>query len=280
MSFIKFNNVSFKYPEVEGDFDENGQQIAPKNVFENFTGEIPGSFTSIIGPNGCGKSTFMLLSAGRLVPQQGSVFLGGEDVAALDDEKKNLLASFIYQNMEFDTNDKVSSLLEQVYSAGNYKSAAPSLFSGKDFFTEVKDVFELDSVMDHGLTEISKGENQRVLLAFSLLYGSRSVFMDEPLFAMEDRQKEAALDYLRNYSMKKQIPFYVSMHELDLSRKYAENVLLIKPNKDMCYGTPGEVMTNDELESAYGIPASMLKHQEAMTRENLCDVAKTAARIS
>ena len=106
------------------------------------------------------------------------------------------------------------------------------------------DKFELSSVMNHGLTEISKGENQRVLLAFSLLYGSTGIFMDEPLFAMEDRQKNSALKYLREYSEATKTPMFISMHELDLSRKYAEKVLLIYPNKDMSYGTPEEVMTN------------------------------------
>ena len=59
------------------------------------------------------------------------------------------------------------------------------------------------------------------------------------------------------------------MHELELTRKYAENVLLIHPNRDMSLGTPEEVMTNDELEKAYGIPVVMLKHNENMTRETL-----------
>lgn len=93
--------------------------------------------------------------------------------------------------------------------------------------------------------------------------------MDEPLFAMEDRQKNSALKYLREYSEATKTPMFISMHELDLSRKYAEKVLLIYPNKDMSYGTPEEVMTNDDLEKAYGIPAAMLKHNEDMTREFL-----------
>ena len=128
--------------------------------------------------------------------------------------------------------------------------------------------------MKHGLTQISKGENQRVLLAFSLLYGSASVFMDEPLFAMEDMQKKTALEYLRAYSMETKTPMFISMHELDLTRMFAEKVLLIHPDRNMSYGTVEEVMTNDELEKAYGIPASMLKHNETLTREELAEQVK------
>ena len=265
MNFIEFNDVSFTYPADEG-------EVLPP-VFDHFTGNIPGGFTSVIGPNGCGKSTFMLLASGRIMPANGKIYLLGQEINKLSEEKKNLLASVIYQNMEFESEDKVEQLLSFVYQNGALKANAKGI-KGSDLFAEVVDTFELSSVMKHGLTQISKGENQRVLLAFSLLYGSASVFMDEPLFAMEDMQKKTALEYLRAYSMETKTPMFISMHELDLTRMFAEKVLLIHPNRNMSYGTVEEVMTNDELEKAYGIPASMLKHNETLTREELAEQVK------
>ena len=265
MNFIEFNDVSFTYPADEG-------EVLPP-VYDHFTGNIPGGFTSVIGPNGCGKSTFMLLASGRIQPANGKIYLLGQEINKLSEEKKNLLASVIYQNMEFESEDKVEQLLSFVYQNGALKANAKGI-KGSDLFAEVVDTFELSSVMKHGRTQISKGENQRVLLAFSLLYGSASVFMDEPLFAMEDMQKKTALEYLRAYSMETKTPMFISMHELDLTRMFAEKVLLIHPDRNMSYGTVEEVMTNDELEKAYGIPASMLKHNETLTREELAEQVK------
>lgn len=280
MNCIEFSDVSFKYPPVEGDVDENGNQIESKNVFEHFTGAIPAGFTSLVGPNGSGKSTFLLLASGRLVPQTGKCILFGQDVLNLPEEKKNLLASVIYQNMEFETNDKVYELLQYVYSNGALRGNAKAIrASDKDLLAEVIDVFELGSVLKHGLMELSKGEIQRVLLAFSLLYGSASVFMDEPMFAMEQSQKENSLAYLKEYSSKTGTAMFISMHELDLTRKYAENVILFYPNRDMDYGTPEEVMTEEALEKAYGVPASMLKNAESMTREGLVQTAEAVLAV-
>lgn len=273
MNFIEFNDVTYAYPVEEGEVDQNGNPLVEKPVYDHFTGGFPASFTSIIGPNGCGKSTFMLLASGRILPSNGKVLLGGQDIASLPEDQKNLLASVIYQNMEFESEDKVEQLLSFVYQNGTLKANAKGI-KGSDLFAEVVDTFELSSVMKHGLTQISKGENQRVLLAFSLLYGSASVFMDEPLFAMEDMQKKTALEYLRAYSMETKTPMFISMHELDLTRMFAEKVLLIHPDRNMSYGTVEEVMTNDELEKAYGIPASMLKHNETLTREELAEQVK------
>ena len=267
-NFIEFRDVTFAYPPIEGDLDQGGKQIIPSPVFDHFSATLPAAFTSVIGPNACGKSTLLLLASGRLIPSRGKALLFGEDIAALSEEKRNLLASVIYQNMEFETNDKVSSLLAFVYENGSLKANAKGV-RGSELFGEVVDVFELDAVMDRGLSELSKGENQRVLLAFSLLYGSASVFMDEPMFAMEDRQKDSCLSYLRDFCEATGTPIFVSMHELDLTRKFAQKVLLIHPNKDMDYGTPDEVMTSSDLEKAYGIPAAMLKHSEDMTRQLL-----------
>ncbi len=280
MDCICFDDVTFCYPMVEGDLDEDGKQIVPKPVFDHFTGVIPSGFTSLIGPNGAGKSTFMMLASGRIVPQAGKVNLFGQDIASFSEEKKNLLASVIYQNMEFESKDKVSQLLSFVYSNGALKGNAKSI-RGKenDLLAETISVFELEGVLNHGLSELSKGEIQRVLLAFSMLYGSASIFMDEPLFAMEPRQKISALEYIKEFCAATGTAVFISMHELDLTKRFAENVLLFYPNRDMDYGTPDEVLTNEALEKAYGVPAAMLKDKETFTREELIQTSDAILQI-
>ena len=274
MQFLQFNDVSFTYPPVEGDLDTDGKPVAPRPVFEHFTAELPAGFVSLVGQNGCGKSTLLLLASGRLVPTAGTVTLLGQNPAALAQEAKNLLASVIYQNMEFETEDTVRALLSQVYAAGALKGAASGVRDeSADLLSEVVSVFELSGVLEHTLTGISKGEMQRVLLAFALLYGSKSVFMDEPLFALEPPQKERALSYLRDFVHKTGVSVYLSMHELDLTRRYADTVLLFYPNRDMDLGTPDEVLTRDALERAYGVPHVLLKDGEELTRKHLQDVS-------
>jgi len=269
LDFITFDDVTFTYPPVEDDLDENGQQIVPSPVFEHFSATLPKGFVSLVGQNGCGKSTLMLIASGRLNPDSGSVSLLGKKLFGMDENEKNLLASVIYQNMEFESEESVSELLNQVYQNGNYKGSAKALKSDSDLLSEVIEIFELNDSLSKGLTKLSKGEIQRVLLAFSILYGSESIFMDEPMFAMEDKQKESALAYLRDFVKQTGKSIYISMHEIDLSKKYAQYVLLFYPNRDMSFGTPEEVLTDEDLEKAYEIPAALLKKKEDMTREQL-----------
>lgn len=270
---IQFNDVTFKYPDDPSDLDKAGNPIINKPVFEHFTGTIPSSFTSLVGPNGCGKTTFMLLASGRLIPQNGNVKLFDQNIGALGEQQKNLVASVIYQNMEFETQQPANELLSYVYKNGNFRGNAKGI-EDRDLLAEVTEVFELGNVLTRPLQKLSKGEIQRTLLAFSLLYGSMSIFMDEPLFAMEFKQKENSLNYLKKFSNKTGTPMYISIHELELSKKYADNVLLFYPNRDMTFGSPEEVLTKDDLEKAYGVPYGMLKDQEEMNRQTFSEINK------
>lgn len=271
---IQFNDVTFKYPDDPSDLDKAGNPIINKPVFEHFTGTIPSSFTSLVGPNGCGKTTFMLLASGRLIPQNGNVKLFDQNIGALGEQQKNLVASVIYQNMEFETQQPANELLSYVYKNGNFRGNAKGI-EDRDLLAEVTEVFELGNILSRPLQKLSKGEIQRTLLAFSLLYGSMSIFMDEPLFAMEFKQKENSLNYLKKFSNETGTPMYISIHELELSKKYADNVLLFYPNRDMTFGSSEEVLTKDDLEKAYGVPYGMLKDQEEMNRQTFSEINKS-----
>ena len=270
MSFVKFDDAHFSYPPVEGDVDEDGKQIQPPVIFDHFSAELPAGFVSLVGPNGSGKSTFMLLAAGRVLPQEGMVQLLGRDTRSLSESERDKLASYIYQNMELDTDQEVRELLDYVYTNGSLGGAASgALDASKDFLAEVQEVFELTDLLDKKFNALSKGQLQRALAAFALLYGSKSVFMDEPFFALEERQKESAIKYLKEFCAAKGVTVYISMHELDLTKKYADTVMLFYPNHDIDLGSAAEVLTDEALEKAYGVPASMLKQSEELSREQI-----------
>lgn len=280
MNILTFNDVRYSYPPVEGDVDENCKQIMPPVVFDHFSAELPAGFVSLVGPNGSGKSTFMLLASGRILPETGKIRLFGKETSTLDEQEKNELASFLYQNMEFETDEKVSELLEYVYKNGLLKGSANGIQnSNLDLLEEIKERFELNSLCNKKLNALSKGEMQRVLASFALLYGSKSVFMDEPFFACEEYQKEYSLEYLRDFVKATETSIYISMHELDLTKKYAELVMLFYPNHDIDLGTPDEVMSDADLEKAYGIPVSMLKHSEIMTRQQIKDESEMIRKL-
>jgi ABC-type cobalamin/Fe3+-siderophores transport system ATPase subunit len=119
--------------------------------------------------------------------------------------------------------------------------------------------------------EVSKGELQRTIVAFSLLYGSKIIMMDEPIFALEEYQKHRIMAFLIDYTRRQDISLYYSVHELDISEKYADYLMLFHKNGRIELGPIGELYTRTNIEEAYEVPYIMLKRKEAIYREALRD---------
>jgi ABC-type cobalamin/Fe3+-siderophores transport system ATPase subunit len=258
MDEIVFEDVTFRYPETETD------------VFKGLTLTLPGGVASLIGQNGTGKSTLLLLAAGSILPTSGKVLLRGIDTRGLtDEEERHRYVSFIYQNMEFETEEPIGRLLQFVYENGFHAEKNAVLIP------ELVEVFELSPVLERRTQEVSKGELQRTILAFSLLYGSPLLVMDEPIFALEDYQKKRAMDYLSGYSRTHGVSLYYSVHELDISEKYSDHILLFSRNAAPRLGPTAELFSRDTIEKAYEVPLFMLKKREQLYRTCLMELLKT-----
>ncbi len=253
---IEYENITFGYPE--GD----------RNVFESLSLTLPSGSVSFVGQNGTGKSTLMLLGGGSLLPDEGTVRIEGVDTKQLRDEhERQRYISLIFQNMEFETEQQIGTLLDFVYENGYHED------KNDDFIPQLIKVFELERCLDKKTQEISKGELQRTILAFSLLYGSKVLLMDEPIFAMEDYQKEKSMEFLVQYAKEHDLSIYYSVHELDISQKYSDHILLFCYRDgrltDINLGPTDEVFSRDNIEEAYQIPYHMLKKRETLYRERL-----------
>jgi len=251
-SIFQFDQVTFGYTEKE------------EVLFNQMSLGFPEGVTSLIGQNGVGKSTFMLLAGGRLIPQTGNVTILGQNTKDLTDEnQKNKLVSFVYQNMEFETQDKFGDLMPLVFQSGNMSSGFETL--AKDIINNLG----LAQGLNKKTQEMSKGELQRAIIAFSLLYGSPIIMMDEPVFALEADQKEKTLGFLNNYAHTSGISILYSIHELQLSQKYSQNIALFYKDGRIEIGSREEVFQNNKIEEAYQVPMDMLHKKENLYRQQL-----------
>ncbi len=249
---IVFDRVDFAYP---------GER---RPVFTDLALAIPPGVVSFIGQNGSGKSTALLLAGGRLLPRSGRVRIMGRDSRDLADEtERDRYVSFVYQNLEFETEEPIGTLMERVFETGFAADRDPALIE------ELKKVLELDGILAKQTQHVSKGELQRAIIAFSLLYGSRTIMMDEPIFALEERQKERVMDFVSDYARTRALSVCYSVHELDLSRKYSDWTVLFSKDHRATVGRTEAMHAAAELERAYEIPYALLRQKEYLYREGL-----------
>jgi ABC-type cobalamin/Fe3+-siderophores transport system ATPase subunit len=254
---IAFDGVSFRYPDDTAD------------IFTDLDLELLSGIVSLVGQNGTGKSTLLLLAAGRLLPTEGRVLIRGVDTRTLPtEEDRQKLVSFIYQNMEFETDQTIGQLLEFVLESGHREK------NGSAPIAELVNLFELAPVLGRRTQEISKGELQRAILAFSLLYGSPILAMDEPIFALENRQKKTAMAHLAGLARSGTVSLCYSVHELDISRDYSNHILLFSKDAPPRIGTTSEIFTREVIEKAYEVPFDMLKKREQLYRKYLVELLR------
>lgn len=249
---FSLENITFAYDDT------------PKPVFSGFSIDLPRGVISFVGQNGTGKSTLLLLAGGRLIPQKGKVSIFGRDSRSLtSEEERNREVSFIYQNLEFETEELIGTLLEYIYNNGFHTKKDPA------FLSEVKNAFELAGLENKKTQELSKGGLQRVIMAFSLLYGSKAIMMDEPIFALEDYQKQRAMGFMTEYARTSGVSLYYSAHELEITSAYSDYMLLLFKDAGCLLGPTKEAGTDENLERAFGIPRSMMYQKERLHRQHL-----------
>jgi ABC-type cobalamin/Fe3+-siderophores transport system ATPase subunit len=260
---VELRGVTYSYPA------DNPDDIT--EIFNGVSATIPTGMVAIVGPNGIGKSTLLLLAGGRLFPQEGSVTLLGTETnefarAALDpevEEKRNRLVSFVYQNMEFETDESVGKLMEFVYENGFNENPSD------DFLSRIRAELEMESFLTRKTQELAKGQLQRAIIAFSLLYGSKMLMMDEPVFALEEPQKVRAFGLLKAISEEQHLPIYFTVHNLKLSQRYSDYVVLFSDPGHFSVGPSAEMLTRERLEAAYKAPLDTLHQKDQLYREML-----------
>ena len=163
---IRYEDVSFSYK-------------AGTLFMEGLSAAIPaGAVTSIVGPNGCGKSTLVKLAAGLLRPTAGRVEVAGHDTASLASRERAHLMAVLAQS------SRVPPMtVEALVACGRHPHLGWGGRLGPDDRAAVEAAMERAGVAafhNHDLRQLSGGERQRAHLARTLAQDTDLIVLDEP----------------------------------------------------------------------------------------------------
>lgn len=154
----------------------------------------PGKFVAIMGPSGSGKSTLMHILAGIDRPTDGHVWIGDQDITALNDKQLTLLrrraVGFVFQFFN---------LLPMLTAEENME--LPHEIAGTtpdpEWRRTLVEATGLGERLTHRPAELSGGQQQRVAIARALLSRPDVVFADEPTGNLDSRTGQEILSLLR-----------------------------------------------------------------------------------
>lgn len=213
----------------------------------------PGEILALIGPNGSGKSTLLKTITGRIPALGGTVYLNGQPLSSVKEPEKQLAVLFTERNQtEYMT-------CYDVVSMGRYPyTGRLGILSQKDHQV-VSDTMErvrVEELADRPFTEISDGQRQRVLLARALCQEPKLLVLDEPTSYLDVRYRLELLETLRELTKEQQLTVILSMHELDMVKRYADRVLCMPEAADepIRSGRTEDVMEEKYLRELFQIP--------------------------
>ncbi|MBX9243319.1 ABC transporter ATP-binding protein [Actinotalea ferrariae] len=226
-------------------------------VVDGLSLDIPdGSFTVVIGPNACGKSTLLRGLARLLSPRSGAVLLDGEAVHAMSTKEVARRVGLLPQTAVAPEGILVADLVAR----GRYPhqgllrqwSAADEEAVGRAM--EATHVTEL---AERPVDELSGGQRQRVWLALVLAQETPVLLLDEPTTFLDIAHQYEVLDLCAGLHEQGRTLVAV-LHDLNQAARYATNLVVMKDGAVVAQGAPGQVVTAQLIEHVFGLPCRVV----------------------
>jgi len=226
-------------------------------VIENLDLAVPPeSFTVVVGPNACGKSTLLRGLARLLAPRSGAVLLDGRAVHTMATREVARRIGLLPQSAlapdQISVADLVArgryphqSLLRQ-WSAADEVAVATAMA-----LTDVTDL------ADRPVDELSGGQRQRVWLALVLAQETPVLLLDEPTTFLDIAHQVEVLDLLADLHEQGRTLVAV-LHDLNQAARYATHLVVMTHGAIAAQGPPGEVLTAALVAEVFGLPCRVV----------------------
>ena len=215
-----------------------------------------GRVTALVGPNGSGKSTLLRTLARLHRPDTGEVLLDGGGHAR---PAQSLTAREFARHVSLLGQHRPTPaglLVRDVVAfgrhphRGRWRAEDPE---GPRAVATAMEVTGVATMADRPVEELSGGELQRVWLATCLAQDTGVLLLDEPTNHLDLRYQVEVLDLMRDLADDHGVAVGVVLHDLVHAAEVADDVVLLHDGRVLASGPPSEVITEQNLSTAYGI---------------------------
>ncbi|CAJ0879871.1 Iron(3+)-hydroxamate import ATP-binding protein FhuC [Ralstonia sp. LMG 32965] len=201
-----------------------------------------GQLWCVIGPNGAGKSTWLSVLAGLRLPDGGSVALDGVPLAHWPALAMARRRAFLPQTLH----DTFPITVYDAVMTGRHPHLARWEWEGDADARAVDaamSALQLQPLAQRDVRTLSGGERQRVAMAAVVAQEARVLLLDEPVAHLDLHQQIAVLHLLREGCRKHGWLVVLTVHDLNLARRFATHVLLMDGAGHTHAGIAADVLT-------------------------------------
>ncbi|WP_228813708.1 ABC transporter ATP-binding protein [Nocardia flavorosea] len=234
-------------------------------ISDELTVDIPdGTFTAIIGPNACGKSTLLRALSRLLAPESGAVLLDGKAIGSYPAKEVARRIGLLPQSSTAPEGIRVADLvargryphqsLVRQWSRGDEEAVAAAMAA--------TGVAELSGRL---VDELSGGQRQRVWIAMVLAQQTPIVLLDEPTTFLDIAHQIQLLDLCRELNRDTGRTVVAVLHDLNHAFRYADHLIAMRDGAVVAAGPPREIVTAELVHKVFDLGCRVIDDPETGT---------------
>lgn len=234
-------------------------------IAEQLSVEIPDrSFTVIVGPNACGKSTLLRALSRMLKPSEGRVLLDGNVIQSMPAKKVARTLGLLPQSSVAPDGITVADLVGR----GRY----PHQGILRQWSTEDERVVQesmrqtgVAELGDRYVDELSGGQRQRVWIAMALAQQTPLLLLDEPTTYLDIQHQIDVLDLCAELHEEQGRTLVAVLHDLNHAARYATHLIALREGRVIAEGAPKDIVTAGLVEEVFGLRCQVIDDPETGT---------------
>ena len=211
-----------------------------------------GKITTLLGANGCGKSTLFSLMTKNLYARKGKIFLRGKNIQNLNLKEFAKQVSIVQQYNT--SSDDIT--VERLVAFGRTPHRKPMQGKSEEDERLVEWAMEVTGILEYRDREVSRlsgGQRQRVWIAMALAQNTKILFLDEPTTYLDIRYQIEILELVRKLNNEFGITIIMVLHDINQAIYFSHQVIGLKDGFVEFQGSPEEVIDRQSIHSLYGI---------------------------
>jgi iron complex transport system ATP-binding protein len=220
-----------------------------------------GEILAVIGPNGVGKSTLIRVISGVLPARSGSVRVADQELINLSPMQRARYMAVVPQAREL----PAAYTVYQTVLLGRTPYLNWLGHPGKadrELVYHALELTQITELAERRIGELSGGEQQRVLLARALAQDAPILLLDEPTTHLDLEHQSSLLNLISELALHKKLAILMALHDLNAAGQYANRVALLLKGQLYALGSPSEVLTSENLSSAYNLSVKVVPHPD------------------
>lgn len=239
----------FSFEAVSKHFPDGTQALKTVSL------EVPkGQFCVVLGPSGAGKSTLLRLLNGLIEPSAGEFYFAGERVTRRNLRSVQKRVAMIHQSFNLVQRlPVISNVLSGMLPAISTPRALLGIFPAEMQRKACRLIDRVGLGEEHVYRragELSGGQQQRVGIARAFIGDPLLVLADEPVASLDPKISRSILSLLKEASREQGATVLCSLHQVDLTREFADRVVGMHGGRVVFDGGVEE-LTNDVLNVIY-----------------------------